>query len=69
MCANSEGSGEIARMRKLAWVFAGRLCGIIISWAGSHYRIIWKYVNNLLTEWQNSEESDQTAPSRASDLA
>ena len=25
MCANSEGSGETARMRRLAWVFAGRL--------------------------------------------
>ena len=26
ICANSEGSGEIARMRMLAWAFAGRLC-------------------------------------------
>ena len=26
MCANSEGSGETAQMRKLAWAFAGRLC-------------------------------------------
>ena len=26
MCANSEGSGETARMRRFAWVFAGRLC-------------------------------------------
>ena len=26
MCAYSEGSGEIARMRRLAWAFAGRLC-------------------------------------------
>ena len=26
MCANSEGSGETARMRRLAWAFAGRLC-------------------------------------------
>ena len=25
MCANSEGSGETARMRRLAWAFAGRL--------------------------------------------
>ena len=24
-CANSEGCGETARMRKLAWAFAGRL--------------------------------------------
>ena len=26
MCANREGSGETARMRRLAWAFAGRLC-------------------------------------------
>ena len=26
MCANSEGSDETARMRRLAWAFAGRLC-------------------------------------------
>ena len=26
MCANSEISGETARMRRLAWAFAGRLC-------------------------------------------
>ena len=25
MCANSEGSGETVRMRKLTWAFAGRL--------------------------------------------
>ena len=35
MCANSEGSGETARMRRLAWAFAGRLCDKyhnLISW-------------------------------------
>ena len=26
LCVNSEGSGETARMRRLAWTFAGRLC-------------------------------------------
>ena len=26
MCANSKGSSETARMRRLAWPFAGRLC-------------------------------------------
>ena len=26
MCKNSEGSGETAQMRRLAWAFAGRLC-------------------------------------------
>ena len=25
MCTNSKGSGETARMRRLAWAFAGRL--------------------------------------------
>ena len=25
-CVNSEGSGETARMRRLAWAFTGRLC-------------------------------------------
>ena len=25
-CANSKGSGETVRMRRLAWAFAGRLC-------------------------------------------
>ena len=35
MCANSEGSGETARMRRLAWAFVGRLCGKyhnLMSW-------------------------------------
>ena len=35
MCANSEGSGETARMRRLAWAFAGRLCDKY------HYLMIW----------------------------
>ena len=26
MCANSEGSGETTRMRRLAWAFHGRIC-------------------------------------------
>ena len=39
MDANSEGSGETARMRKLAWAFAGRLCDKyhnLMSW------LIWQ---------------------------
>ena len=37
MCANSEGSGETAWMRRLALAFAGRLCdGTISSCAGSY---------------------------------
>ena len=31
MCANSEGSGETARMRRLTWAFAGRLCGSYLT--------------------------------------
>ena len=37
MCANSEGSGETARMRSLTRAFAVRLCDKYhISWAGSY---------------------------------
>ena len=44
MCAHSEGSGEIARMRGLAWAFAGRLCDKyhnLMSWL-IYYRITEK---------------------------
>ena len=40
MCANSEGSGETARMCRLTWAFAGRLCDKYhISWACSNFSI------------------------------
>ena len=35
ICANSEGSGETARLSRLAWAFAGRLCNKyhhLMSW-------------------------------------
>ena len=35
MCANSEGSGETARMRRLDWAFADRICDkyqILMGW-------------------------------------
>ena len=35
MCVISEGSGETARMRTLAWAFAGRVCDEyqnLVSW-------------------------------------
>ena len=38
MCANSEGSGETARIHMLVWAFAGRLCDKyhnLISWLNS----------------------------------
>ena len=40
MCVNSEGSGEAARMRRLAWAFAGRLCDKnhnLMSWLKHAY--------------------------------
>ena len=37
-CANSDRSGETARMCRLAWAFAGAyVISTIISWAGSNY--------------------------------
>ena len=46
MCANNEGSGETARMRKLAWASAGRLCDKyhnLMNWL--KYRL---YFRNML---------------------
>ena len=40
MYANTEGAGETARMRRLAWAFAGRLCDKyynLMSW------LIWTW--------------------------
>ena len=44
MCVNSEGSGETARMPRLAWAFAGRLCDKY------HHLMSWLilYVNRAL---------------------
>ena len=42
MCANSEGSGETAQMRRLAWAFAGRLCDKyhnLMSWLKWHSEV------------------------------
>ena len=41
MCANSEGSGETAQMRRLTWAFAGRPCDKyhnLMSWLVNVYR-------------------------------
>ena len=43
MCANSEGSGETARMRRLAWAFAGRLCD-------KHHNLMNYHI--FLTSWR-----------------
>ena len=48
MCANSEVSGETARMRRLAWAFAGRLCGKyhnLMSW------LKWIYFGKKTKTW------------------
>ena len=48
MCANSEGSGETARMRKLVWAFAGRLCDKhqnLMGWLNQAY--ITQYHNHI----------------------
>ena len=36
MSANSKGSGVTALIGRLAWTFAGRLCDILFSCAGSN---------------------------------
>ena len=43
MWANSEGSGETARMRRLAWAFARRLCG--------KYHNLMSWLNCLFIAW------------------
>ena len=50
MCANSEGSDETARMRRLAWAFAGCLCDKyhnLMSWLNYEYTSFWV----LLLSW------------------
>ena len=62
MCANSEGSGETARMCRLAWAFAGSLCDkyhILMSW------LIWATSwENLLMPYANNKDADQPAHPR-----
>ena len=46
MCANSEGSGETAQMRRLAWAFTGRLCHKyhnLMSWLSYTLYMVWKF--------------------------
>ena len=45
MCANNEGSGETARLRRLAWVFAVRLCDMyhnLMSWLNYITKVLVK---------------------------
>ena len=48
MCANSEGSGETARMRRLAWAFAGRLC------YKYHNLMSWLICSNGFENWMEN---------------
>ena len=47
ICANSEGSGETARMRRLSWAFAGRLCDKHQNFMGW---LIWPVVTRDLPD-------------------
>ena len=58
MCANSKGSGETARMRRLAWAFAGRLCDKyhnLMSWLKSFYNCVYSSTSlwNVVTMSSN----------------
>ena len=63
ICANSEGSGKTAWMRRLAWAFAGRLCDTY------HYllsiSLCWAQVSIWAATWQNQQ--NDRAPSEDSD--
>ena len=59
MCANSEGSGETARMRRFAWALAGRLCDKyynIMSWLNCCYffYIDWSFGNIGSDIWKQN---------------
>ena len=51
-CANSEGSGETARMRRLAWAFASRLCDkyhnlmswLILKFTLTKKKVWWSFI-------------------------
>ena len=50
MCANSKGSGETARIRRLAWAFAGRLCDKYHNLSGAHsccYAYLFSMISSL----------------------
>ena len=56
MCANSEGSGETAPMRRLAWAFAGRLCD---KYHNLMSRLILRYFQNENKVEENDPELAQ----------
>ena len=74
MFANSEGSGETARMRKLAWTFAGRLYDKyhnLMSWHVSRFTTLpldaseglWCFIvalpgDRFIVSFTNNQQSD-----------
>ena len=60
MCANSEGSGETARMRSLAWAFAVRLCD---KYYNLMSRLIYAFIKETL---RRKMVSDIMVPEEAS---
>ena len=56
LCANSEGSDETARMRRLAWAFAGRLCDKyhnLMSWLSWSFYILKSAMENFWMTYQS----------------
>ena len=63
MCANSEGSGETARMCRLAWAFAGRRCDKyhLMSWH-NWCVTVFPFLKNILPAFlavQTQEDSSR----------
>ena len=55
MWANSEGSGETTRMRRLAWAFAGRLCDKyhnLVSWLIYQFKTFGSIISVNLWNYQ-----------------
>ena len=67
ICANSEGSGETARMRRFAWAFAGRICdkyhnlmSWLKYWCTNDYIIRFTCIKNCF--WASMGTSDKDQP-------
>ena len=78
VCDYSEGSGETARMRRLAWAFVGRLCDKyhnLMSWLNcgraqnlpDHQHAIFGYLHHVVQVWHEPtavRDRDKTSASR-----
>ena len=63
MYTNSDGSGETARMRKLAWAFAGRLCDKyqnLVSWLIYQSTFLWSFFALIKYLFLDSEQKDDS---------